>query len=98
MLLPSLYGLDSDGLLPAGLRIVGTARTELDDQSYRERVRAALREHLPAGFFDDGVADRFLKRLSYVPVDINDRSDFSRLAGAIRDPCDGVAIYLSTAP
>ena len=98
MLLPSLYGLDSDGLLPAGLRIVGTARTELDDQSYRERVRAALREHLPAGFFDDGVADRFLKRLSYVPVDINDRSAFSRLAGAIRDPCDGVAIYLSTAP
>ena len=31
MLLPSLYGLDSDGLLPAGLRIVGTARTKLED-------------------------------------------------------------------
>jgi len=29
MLLPSLYGLDADGLLPADLRIVGTARTEL---------------------------------------------------------------------
>ena len=31
MLLPSLYGLDSDGLLPDGLRIIGTARTVLDD-------------------------------------------------------------------
>ena len=27
MLLPSLYGLDSDGLLPGELRIVATART-----------------------------------------------------------------------
>ena len=98
MLLPSLYGLDSDGLLPADLRIIGTARTELDDQSFRERAQAALSEHLPDGFFDDGVADRFLKRLSYVAVDINDRSAFSRLAEAIGDPCDGVAIYLSTAP
>ena len=29
MLLPSLYGLDYDGLLPDDLRIVGTARTAL---------------------------------------------------------------------
>ncbi|MBL8263939.1 MAG: hypothetical protein JNM58_16115, partial [Xanthomonadaceae bacterium] len=27
MLLPSLYGLHRDGLLPAGLRILGTARS-----------------------------------------------------------------------
>ena len=35
MLLPSLYGLDSDGLLPDDLRIIGTARTELDDDGFR---------------------------------------------------------------
>ena len=29
MLLPSLYGLDSDGLLPDDLKIIGTARTAL---------------------------------------------------------------------
>ena len=38
MLLPSLYGLDSDGLLPPGLRIIGTARTALDDASFRRKV------------------------------------------------------------
>ena len=42
MLLPSLYGLDSDGLLPDELRIIGTARTELDDAAFRERADAAL--------------------------------------------------------
>ena len=51
MLLPSLYGLDSDGLLPADLRIIGTARTELDDDAFRERADEALKEHLPSGFY-----------------------------------------------
>ena len=54
MLLPSLYGLDSDGLLPDDLRIIGTARTELDDAAFRERAEAALEEHLPAGFYQRG--------------------------------------------
>jgi glucose-6-phosphate 1-dehydrogenase len=98
MLLPSLYGLDSDGLLPPGLRIIGTARTDLDDEGFRERANAALTEHLPAGFYSEGVAQRFLARLHYVPLDINDPAGFERLAGTIGDPCDGVAIFLSTAP
>jgi len=34
MLLPSLYGLDSDGLLADQLRIVATARSQLDDAGF----------------------------------------------------------------
>src|SRR4051795_6670588 len=98
MLLPSLYGLDSDGLLPANLRIIGTARTVLDDGAYRQRATEALQEHLPDGFFDEAIAQKFLARLHYVPVDINDQASFERLASTIGDPCDGVAIFLSTAP
>jgi glucose-6-phosphate 1-dehydrogenase len=98
MLLPSLYGLDSDGLLPPDLRIIGTARTELDDAAFRERAKAALEEHLPAGFFQEGIAKRFLERLHYVALDITDPSGFERLAASIGDPCNGLAIFLSTAP
>jgi glucose-6-phosphate 1-dehydrogenase len=98
MLLPSLYGLDSDGLLPPELRIIGTARTELDDAGFRERANEALHEHLPDGFYSQGIADRFLERLHYVTVDITKPADFERLCGAVGDPCTGVAIFLSTAP
>jgi glucose-6-phosphate 1-dehydrogenase len=98
MLLPSLYGLDSDGLLPADLRIIGTARTELDDSGFRQRAEDALKEHLPDGFYAEGVAQRFLARLHYVPLDIKDPNGFSRLRDSIGDPCHGVAIFLSTAP
>jgi glucose-6-phosphate 1-dehydrogenase len=98
MLLPSLYGLDSDGLLPSDLRIVGTARTALDDGAFRERAEAALRVHLADGFYQEDVGERFLARLHYVPLDINDPQGFERLASEVGDPCDGVAIFLSTAP
>ena len=98
MLLPSLYALDSDGLLPPDLRILGTARTELDDKGFRERADATLKEYLIPGFYSEGVAERFLARLHYVPMDINDPAGFDRLRQAIGDPCHGVAIFLSTAP
>src|SRR6476646_7269673 len=98
MLLPSLYGLDSDGLLPDDLKIVGTARTALDDAAFRERAAEALQEHLPEGFYSEGIAERFLSRLHYVPIDITDQGSFSKLAERIGDPCHGVGIFLSTAP
>ena len=98
MLLPSLYGLDSDGLLPDQLRIIGTARTALGDQEFRERALEALQQHLPDGFYDASVAERFLKRLHYVPLDIKDPAGFATLAEKVGDPCTGVAIFLSTAP
>src|SRR6476660_6833565 len=98
MLLPSLYGLDSDGLLPSELRIIGTARTDLDDSAVRDRADEALEEHLPEGFYSAGIAERFLSRLHYVPLDITKPDSFGRLAQAIGDPCHGVGIFLSTAP
>src|SRR5438270_8660902 len=78
MLLPSLYGLDADGLLPNGLRIVGTARTALDDGGFRTRADAALHEHLPDGFYSQAIAERFLARLHYVPIDITRPAGFER--------------------
>src|SRR6476646_3935734 len=98
MLLPSLYGLDADGLLPDHLRIISTARSDLDDAGFRNRAQAALEEYLPEGFFQAAIAERFLARLHYVPLDINDPAGLGRLAEAIGDPCHAVAICLSARP
>jgi len=98
MLLPSLYGLDADGLLPEGLAVVGTARTELDNGQFRERVLEALLQYLPEGFYQPEIAERFLNRLRYVAVDANRLEDFSKLAVAVGDCGPGLAIFLSTAP
>ena len=97
MLLPSLYGLHSDGLLPDDFRIVCTARSQFDDEQYRASAVEALKEHVPANFYDPKTALIFSRRLSYVPLDATKSQEFKRLAETV-DPATGLAIFLSTAP
>ena len=98
MLLPSLFGLHEDGLLNPGLRIVGTARSDLDDTGFREMARAALDEFLPAARKDDSKLGGFLERLSYQPLDASNIDGFPALADKVGDTSGGLAIFLSTAP
>ena len=96
MLLPSLCALAADELLPPGLKIIGTARSELDDQGFRDLAREALDKHLPAE--RRGGVDSFLERLSYQPLDATQADGFAALAQKVGTPEQGLAIFLSTAP
>jgi glucose-6-phosphate 1-dehydrogenase len=98
MLLPSLYALHGEGLLPAGLRIMGTARSEHGDDSYRAFAREALQRHLPAERVDAATVEAFLGRLCYQPLDATRADDFLALAQRVGDVSAGLAIFLSTAP
>jgi glucose-6-phosphate 1-dehydrogenase len=69
MLLPSLYFLDSEGLLPEALRIVGSARTEMTPEAYVDSVRADLAAR--AGAVDPLVWERFARRLDYRQADVS---------------------------
>lgn len=96
MLLPSLCALDGEGLLGKDLRIVGTARSELSTQAYRDLAKAAIEKHLAAE--RQGALDRFLDRLLYSPVDASTIEGFGNLANAVGRYDRGLAIFLSTAP
>jgi glucose-6-phosphate 1-dehydrogenase len=98
MLLPSLYGLHADGLLPADLAIFGSARAEHDDPSFREFVGKALEEFLNADRKDEAQIASFLDRLYFQPADLSDPESFKALAAKVGDISGGLGIYLSTAP
>jgi glucose-6-phosphate 1-dehydrogenase len=98
MLLPSLYGLDADGLLPAATRIVGTARSAMTSAEYRALAAAALNHYLDADRIKPDCLERFIARLEYVAVDASDPSHFDALAQVVGDPSTGLSIFLSTAP
>jgi glucose-6-phosphate 1-dehydrogenase len=98
MLLPSLYGLHADGLLPEGLTITGTARSEKDDAAYRKFAAEALDEFLPADRKDDSAVGGFLERLFYQPLDASKTDGFGALGKKMGDISGGLAIFLSTAP
>ena len=97
MLIPSLYGLHADGLLPDGLTITGTARSEHDDAGFRDLAKAALDEFLPKDRDESAIAS-FLDRLFYQPLDASTLDGFPALADKVGDVSGGLAIFLSTAP
>ncbi len=47
MLIPSLFGLHADGLLPPGFRLVGAARRAMSDAEFRDFAKAAVGKYLP---------------------------------------------------
>lgn len=98
MLLPSLYGLHADGLLPQGLTITGTARSEQSDDDFRDFTRKALDTHLADDRKDAEAIEGFLARLQYQPLDASTLEGFDALATKIGDVSGGLAIFLSTAP
>src|SRR5215813_3576851 len=65
MLFPSLYFLDSDGLLPAGLKIIGAARTPHTDPEFRAQVKQWCQERAGDKFFREEAWAKFVARLSY---------------------------------
>ena len=98
MLLPSLYGLHADGLLPEGLTITGTARSDYDDAGFRAFAREALDHFVPADRKDDSAVGSFLERIFYQRLDASKTEGFAALAEKLGDISSGLAIFLSTAP
>src|SRR5271165_3894529 len=104
MLAPSLYGLDCDGLLPDDLRIVGAARSHLEQDDYRILIEGALSEFIEPDRLKPACLAKFLARIRYVPLDVTRPDQFTALREALlrgedgESPADGLRIFLSTAP
>jgi glucose-6-phosphate 1-dehydrogenase len=99
MLMPSLYALHSEGLLPADLDILATGRSALDDDGYRALVAKALETYVSADRRRPDSIEGFLRRLRYVALDVSNPESFGRLAQVIGRPeSRRPATFLSTAP
>ena len=97
MLLPSLYFLEYDGLLPDGLKIIGAARSDETRDEYVQKVRAAVEGKARA---DDAWSDeawaRLDARLDYLPVDATDAASLKPIRDRVGD--GGVVSFLAVSP
>ena len=97
MLLPSLCALHGDKLVAEDLKIVGTARSDLDDLGFRNFARESLEKFMPADRRSNMAT--FLNRLSYQSLDATDINAYASLAEKVGPAStNGLAIFLSTAP
>ncbi|MBF9029632.1 glucose-6-phosphate dehydrogenase [Rhodobacterales bacterium HKCCE3408] len=96
-ILPGLYRRFVAGQMPEGARVIGAARSDLDDRGYREMVGEALDEFLPKSARDTKAMKAFLERLSYIAVDATGVDGWRDLGKAMRE--DVVqAFYFSVGP
>lgn len=94
-ILPGLYHRFEVGQMPEDACIIGTARSDMDSDAFRDQIRASMAEFAPE--FKKDVLDRFLSRVSYATVDASGDAGWSELAKALR-PDVVRAFYLSVGP
>jgi glucose-6-phosphate 1-dehydrogenase len=70
-LIPAIFSLYCKGRLPEGFRIIGMARSSLDDESFREAMHVGLKEHAPEKM-DEEEWQTFASHLGYVCGDFMD--------------------------
>jgi glucose-6-phosphate 1-dehydrogenase len=77
-LLPALYHLFAEGLLPASFAVVGFSRTQMSDDAFADAARRAV-EKFGKQAPDDETWNEFAPALSYVSGSFDDPSAMRRL-------------------
>ncbi len=82
MLMPALAALFAGGHLPENFAIVGASRTDLDDASFRDRMRQAIDAH---GGMDAALWEKMAPRLTYRQVHYDAPASYSVLSDYLDD-------------
>ncbi len=103
-LVPALYYLARERLLPAGFSVIGCSKTPYTHEQFRQRMRDALPKfsHLPSG--DDALLESFSRGLFYISDDFRDAKAYGQLTQLLdqldreRGTCCNRLFYLATPP
>ena len=96
-ILPGLYRRFLAGQIPAGARIIGVARSDLDDAGYREMARKSIMEFVHEKTLDLSKINDFIAILGYLKIDAMRDSGWESLENSIRKDVVQV-FYFSTLP
>ena len=102
-LIPALFMLQRKEFLPPNVPIIGVARREKTDDSFRAEMKVALSKNIKGGI-TDGEWETFSKRLFYVASNLEEGADFGPLRDSVEkiERQQGVGgtrvIYMATDP
>jgi glucose-6-phosphate 1-dehydrogenase len=96
MLVPSLYHLWREARLPAGTRLIGAARSDLDAAAFRAQVTEALVAGAASQYREPGAIAEFAGQFDYVAVDAGDPGSIAALAARVGGST--CLHYFATAP
>jgi glucose-6-phosphate 1-dehydrogenase len=104
-LIPALYGLAREKLLPPQFALMGFARTDMTDEQYRHDCEKAIRDFARVKPLDESVLQWLLQRIHYTAAaDYADDTSHKRLNQRLREldtqfqTAGNRLFYLSTPP
>lgn len=78
-LIPALYNLFLEKRLPERVAVVGYARSDMTDEVFRDKMRAAVKEYSRTGLQDEQLWQEFAKTLFYVRGGYEDGAGYEAL-------------------
>jgi len=104
-LVPALYALARERLLPGGFAVVGLARRDMGgDAGFRDMLREACNQHSRRAPVDDAVWDSFAANIHYVRGSFDEAETYRALGDKLKEIDKALGIpgnrlfYMSTPP
>src|SRR5476649_1404838 len=102
-LIPAIYHLFKEKQMPATFRVVGFARREKTDASWRQELRTALDQFSRTKPVDDKVWSAFAENLFYCQGDLTDDAAYKKLETQLTEFGSGplrenLLFYLAISP
>ena len=102
-LIPALYHLHLEGQMPESFRVIGFARREKTDASWRAEMRAGVETYSRTQQVDDARWGAFAANLSYHRGDLTDAGAYTGLAKRLADfgeprLVNNLVFYLAISP
>ena len=102
-LIPAFYHLCKDKQMPADFRIIGFARRDKTDESWRNELRAALDQFSRSKPVDEAVWKEFSRNIFYCRGDLTDAGTYKKLEELLTSfgsaPLrENLLFYLATSP
>ncbi|HJQ67786.1 MAG TPA: glucose-6-phosphate dehydrogenase [Blastocatellia bacterium] len=103
-LLPALYRLTQERLLPAEFAILGFSRSTMSHEDFRAKMKDAIVTYSEAKRVDEAVWQSFAQGIYYISGDINDPDCYKRMSEQLdqidreRGTAGNRVFYLSVAP
>ena len=103
-LIPAVFDLARQGMLPPGFTVIGVGRTEMSTESFREYMLGAMKEFGRYQQSDEVLWQSFAKNLSYITANSGVVDEFLRLKNEFERITDerksggNYLFYLSTPP
>ncbi len=103
-LIPALFELAKQKLLPEKFAIIGVGRTKLSDGEFRKKMHSALEQFSELKDKDNAIAKPFIDQLYYQSINTSDEAEYGLLqekicavVGSLAIP-ENVIYYMSTPP